>query len=183
MQETSIITSRLILAPLAEDDVVPFFEYRSDPSVCRFQSFEPRSVDDARQFIEASSSAGGSVDAWRQLGIRLRGSGALVGDLGFRFSRQQPHRAEIGVTVAPDHQGQRIATEAVAGLLGHLFGSFGMHRVFASVDPRNEASMAMLQRVGMRPEAHFRQSLWFKGEWADDVVFAILRSEWESATA
>jgi RimJ/RimL family protein N-acetyltransferase len=52
------------------------------------------------------------------------------------------------------------------------------HRVFASVDPRNTASMALFEHLGMRPEAHFRQSLWFKGDWVDDVVFAILKSEW-----
>jgi RimJ/RimL family protein N-acetyltransferase len=38
--------------------------------------------------------------------------------------------------------------------------------------------MALLQAVGMRQEAHFRESLWFHGEWADDVVFAMLAGEW-----
>jgi RimJ/RimL family protein N-acetyltransferase len=33
----------------------------------------------------------------------------------------------------------------------------------------------------MRQEAHFRKSLWFKGEWVDDVVFAVLASEWKGA--
>ncbi|HEY5168805.1 MAG TPA: GNAT family protein [Thermoleophilia bacterium] len=181
MPEASILTSRLILRPLLEDDASRLFEYRSDPSVRRYQSFEPQSVEDARRFIEAGSWE--HSDVWHQLGIRVRSSGALVGDLGFRFSGEQPHQAEIGVTVAPEHQGQGIATEALAGLLAHLFGSLGTHRVFASVDPRNGPSMAMLQRVGMRQEGHFRQSLWFKGGWADDVVFAILSSEWEPATA
>jgi RimJ/RimL family protein N-acetyltransferase len=48
------------------------------------------------------------------------------------------------------------------------------------VDPRNEPSVALLKRVGMRQEAHFRESLWFKGEWVDDMVFGILGSEWKS---
>ena len=43
---------------------------------------------------------------------------------------------------------------------------------------RYQPSVALLERVGMRKEAHFRKSIWFKGEWADDMVFAILASEW-----
>jgi RimJ/RimL family protein N-acetyltransferase len=45
------------------------------------------------------------------------------------------------------------------------------------VDPRNERSLALLERVGMRREAHFVESLWFKGAWADDIVYAILQRE------
>jgi RimJ/RimL family protein N-acetyltransferase len=50
---------------------------------------------------------------------------------------------------------------------------------FASVDPRNQPSVALLEKVGMRQEAHFRQSLFWRGEWVDDIVFAMLRSEWQ----
>jgi RimJ/RimL family protein N-acetyltransferase len=53
------------------------------------------------------------------------------------------------------------------------------HRVFASVDPRNAPSMKLLERVGMRKEAHFVRGLWFRNEWVDDVVFAILSDEWK----
>ena len=51
------------------------------------------------------------------------------------------------------------------------------------MDPRNEPSVALLERVGMRKEAHFRKSLWFKGEWVDDMVLAILKSEWTGGKA
>jgi RimJ/RimL family protein N-acetyltransferase len=67
----------------------------------------------------------------------------------------------------------------VVALLDYLFTVLNKHRVFASVDPRNEASMALLRSVGMRQEAHFRQSLFWKGEWVDDVVLGLLRSEWK----
>lgn len=60
----------------------------------------------------------------------------------------------------------------------YIFGTLGKHRVYGSVDPRNTASMALLERVGLRKEAHHRQSLWFKGEWADDVIYATLADEW-----
>ncbi len=87
-------------------------------------------------------------------------------------------QVEIGFTLAPAAQGRGLGAEAVIGVLDFLFARLGKHRAFASVDPRNEPSLRLLQRVGMRQEAHFRRSLLFKGEWADDLVFAVLRSEW-----
>ena len=64
-------------------------------------------------------------------------------------------------------------------MVDELFHRLGLHRICASLDARNEASAALLRRLGMRQEAHFRQNEMFKGEWGDVLVFAILRNEWE----
>jgi RimJ/RimL family protein N-acetyltransferase len=174
--DDDILTPRLVLSPLTPEDAPALLAYRADPVVARFQLFEPRTLDDALAFIAAASVA----DAlWRSLGVRLRKSGKLAGDVGFRLVPEDASTAEIGVTIAPGHQRQGLAAEAVAALLGMLFEDLRVHRVYASVDPRNEASLRLFERIGMRREAHFRESLWFKGEWADDVVFAMLRREWE----
>jgi RimJ/RimL family protein N-acetyltransferase len=101
-----------------------------------------------------------------------------VGDLGFRLSGDPSPQAELGVTLAPQHQGCGFALEAVRAVLGYLFAELGVHRACASIDPRNAPSLALFERVGMRQEGRLRQSVWFKGEWADDVVFAVLKSEW-----
>ncbi|MCP4605408.1 MAG: GNAT family N-acetyltransferase [Proteobacteria bacterium] len=175
-----MITERLSLSPFLSSDAKALFKYRSDPEVCRYQSFEPGSFDDAKRLIkDIQSVAFDTPDTWFQFAIRLRESGLLIGDLGVHFMDEGSCQVEIGFTVAPEHQGRGVGTEAVTGLLDHLFGSLGKHRVFASVDPRNEPSMALLKRVGMRQEAYFRESLWFKGEWVDDIVFGILESEWK----
>ena len=85
---------------------------------------------------------------------------------------------EVGITLTRAYQGQGYATEAVEGVLDWLFVSLGKHRIHARVDPRNEASIALLERVGMRKEGHLRESVWTKGEWADDMIYAILGKEW-----
>jgi RimJ/RimL family protein N-acetyltransferase len=170
-----IVTARFTLAPLTVDRAAQLFAYRSDPEVSRFQSFEPETLDDARKFIQSAMT---DCPSWQQLGIHPREGGRLLGDVGFRVLPEEPRQVEIGITVAPEHQRRGIGTEAVRGVLDYLFGSLSMHRAFASVDPRNTASIGLFESLGMRQEAHFRQSLWFRGEWVDDVVFAILRSEW-----
>lgn len=184
MPDTIIETRRITLSRLRSGDAREMFAYRSDPDVRRYQSWEPVSVDEVSTFIGGLASVVfDTPGTWFQFGVRLRGSGELVGDFGVHFPVDEPFQAEVGVTVAPSHQGRGLATEALSGMLSHLFGPAGKHRVFASVDPRNHASMALMRKVGMREEAHFRESLWFKGEWADDLVFAVLASEWEGGPA
>ena len=63
----------------------------------------------------------------------------------------------------------------------HLaFDDLGLHRVFARVDARNTASARLAARLGMRQEAHLVENEWFKGEWTDELDFALLSREWPS---
>ena len=179
MTAVRIRTERLQLTPLGVGDARAVFSYRSDPEVCRYQTWEPGSLDDVERFIAGMDGVEfDTPGTWFQLGIRLRDPGPLVGDLGVRVPADEPRQAEIGFTIAPAYQRRGIGIEAVEGLLGYLFERAGKHRVFASADPRNAASVKLLRRVGMRQEAHFRESLFLGGEWVDDVVFALLESEW-----
>lgn len=174
----TLVTERLLLAPLEEGDAPRLLEYRAG---CPFQEWSPTTVQDARLFIEIASGLPlATPGLWSQLGLRLRDSGLLIGDVGVRASADEPRQAELGITLAPEHQGRGFAREALMAVLDHLFCALGLHRVYASVDPRNDRSIALFERLGMRREAHFRESLWFQGEWADDVVFALLESEWKA---
>jgi putative acetyltransferase len=162
-------TARLVLSTLTPDDAEPLFAYRSDPEVQRYQYFEPKSVDDALAFIAAEDD---DLPEWHQLGIRLRESAELIGDVGFKLSPNDSGRAELGVTLAPAFQRHGFATEAVTALVGHLSGDRDVRQVFVSIDPRNTASSDLFKRLGFRMEALLRGSLWFKGEWVDDAIYA-----------
>jgi RimJ/RimL family protein N-acetyltransferase len=180
----NILTGRLRIDDLTPDDAPALFNYRSHPKVARFQAWLPASVEDARAFIARNAAAPfGRNGSWYQLAVRSAVTGELLGDLGVNFVASDGHQVEIGFTIAPAHQRQGLGTLAVTALLDHLFTVLKKHRVFASVDPRNRASRALLRRVGMRKEAHFRQSLLWKGEWVDDVVFGLLRSEWNARSS
>ena len=181
MAEAIIRTERLRLTPLAASDAPAMFEYRSDPEIYRYQTFEPGSLKDVEEFIGSlQSNTFDTAGNWFQFGIRLQESGRLIGDFGTHFNSDDPRQVEIGFTVSPAYQNRGYGAEAVMGVLDFLFGPLRKHRVYASVDPRNESCVALLRRVGMRQEAHFLKSLWFKGAWVDDLVFGILESEWNS---
>ena len=177
-----LITSRLVLRRLAAADAESVFCYRSDPEVSRYQTWEPRDSCDVLSFIDRMSVDDPLVaGAWFQVGIVLIETGELIGDCGLHPRADDRRQVEVGVTVAPVYQGRGLALEALDALLGFLFTASDTHRVFCSVDPRNVACVRLMERVGMRKEAHHVQSLWVRTEWTDDLVFAILRKEWRKA--
>jgi aminoglycoside 6'-N-acetyltransferase len=67
-------------------------------------------------------------------------------------------------------------------MIDAAFGEIGLHRVYAELDPRNEASVALCLRLGMRHEAHFVEHMWSKGEWTDTGIYAVLEREWTART-
>ena len=114
---------------------------------------------------------------WFQFAVVLRPGGQLIGDCAAIPRADDPRQCEIGFTIAPGYQGHGYATEAVRLLVGYLFTARGKHRITAFCDARNTASAALLERVGFRREGHLRQSTWAKGEWTDDLLYALLRDE------
>ena len=179
-----LATARLLLDALRAEDAPALFAYRADPQVARFQGWRPVDVADAARFIERQ--VGATLDppnGWFQWAIRLRAADDLIGDLGIHLPSDPHGSVEFGISIAPSQQGNGYAVEALRAVLALAFDTLGRHRVHASVDPRNLASMAMLRSLGLRQEAHHRQSLWLRGEWVDDVVFALLADEWAALCA
>jgi ribosomal-protein-alanine N-acetyltransferase len=174
-----ITTQRLVLRRFMGKDAAAFCAYRNDPEVARYQGWEGCSEAEARVFAgKHGTQPFGAPGEWLQIAIVLKESDELIGDCAVRVHPQDVRQATIGVTFARIHHGQGFANEALSGLLDCLFGSAGLHRVVADTDPRNKASRSLLERLGMRREGHLKQSLWFKGEWADEYLYAILREEW-----
>lgn len=180
--ELRLLSPRLLLRPLRRPDVERVVAYRSDPLVARYQSWDvPYTVSQAHSLLEeARHLPVGTRGVWCQLGLELRSTRELVGDIGFRVLADDTAQAEIGFTLAIAHQGQGYASEAALRLLRYMFEDLELHRVRAMCAAENEASARLLKRVGMRLEGHCKQASFFKGKWTDDLWFAQLRQEWQS---
>ena len=95
--------------------------------------------------------------------------------------RSELHRqGEIGFVLHPDHHGQGYAGEAACAMLRLGFEELGLHRIVGRCEPRNEASARLLERLGMRREAHLIENEWVKGEWQSELVYAMLDREWRA---
>ncbi|HKC26930.1 MAG TPA: GNAT family N-acetyltransferase [Jatrophihabitans sp.] len=180
-----IVTERLLLRPLdPATDVEAVYAYQSRPDVCRHIPYQPRTREQVTERLadpERTSSTIENEGDVISLAVVVRETGELVGDV-ILFYRSAEHRAgEIGYVLNPNFHGNGYATEASRALLGLAFGGLGLHRVIARIDARNDASAAVLRRLGMRQEAVLIENEWFKGEWTTEIDFAILAHEWNAA--
>ena len=174
-----LFTPLLVLRRFNENDLPAFHAYRNDPNLARFQSWEAFNLTEAAAFIREHQARGAGLPGqWLQIAIALRETDALIGDCAFKLHTDDARQATIGVTLAQKYHRHGYAVEAMTCLLNHLFDTMNLHRVVADTDPENAASWKLLERLGLRREGHLKQSLWFKGRWADEYLYAIQRDEW-----
>ena len=173
-------TARLTLRPFEARDLDDLFAYRSLPDVARYL-YGPATDRAGAQELLARWMAGSNMT---QAGERLvlavtpRGGQRVMGEVMLMWRSQEHQQAELGYAFHPDFHGQGFAYEAAAAMLGLGFREFNFHRIYARCDARNIGSYKLMQRLGMRREAHFIQNELFKGEWSDELYYAILQAEW-----
>ena len=157
--------------------------YHSLEEVARYQYWGPRSRDEVAAEVSKWAQDDGPPEAPNSIvfAVTLKDTGALIGDMVLLFRDREARQGEIGFSFNPAYQRRGYATEAATAMLGIGFGSFNLHRIFGRCDARNEASWRLLQRLGMRREAHFREHALFKGEWDEEYYYALLARDWAGA--
>jgi RimJ/RimL family protein N-acetyltransferase len=175
-----IRTARLTLRPCGRGDLDALYDIQSRPDVTRYLLFDARTREQVRVVLEQRIRAVGLERDALNLAVVLSETGEFIGDVVL-FLRSREHRqGEIGYVFHPDHGGHGYATEAARVLLGLGFENYGLHRIVGRLDARNTPSARVLERLGMRREAHLVQNEFVKGEWSDEVVYAMLGHEWRA---
>lgn len=174
-----IETDRIKLRPIENKDNEQVFNYRSDAETNKYQGFIPKELKETDEFIARNPAEFNLPKTWFQLVIIKKDSNEIIGDLGVHFIGADGFQCELGCTISKTHQRMGFATEAMKITIDYLFNSLNKHRIMGSVDPKNGSSIRLLERLNFRKEAHFRESLLIDGEWADDIVYGLLKSEWK----
>jgi RimJ/RimL family protein N-acetyltransferase len=180
-----IETARLRLRPFEAGDLEALHAIQSREDVARYLYWGPRSLDEVRDAL-ADRMQMTVLEAEGQtlvLAAVLRDSGELVGDVNLRWLSEAHRQGEVGYVFHPDHHGHGYAVEATAEVLRLGFEELALHRIVARCDGRNVASTRLMERLGMRREAHLRENELVKGVWTDELVFALLAREWRAARA
>jgi RimJ/RimL family protein N-acetyltransferase len=152
------------------------FSYRSDPAIYRYHTFRPKKIDEVEDFIRRCSKNINVEGTWFQLGVYYENK--LIGDIGLHFLEPKNTLVEIGYTISKNEQRRGFGKESVLGALRYLFEKLEKHRVIASLDPGNEASIRLLEKIGFRKEGYFRKSVLIENTWEDNIVYALLEDEW-----
>ncbi len=173
-----LTTGRLTLRLYRPEDLEPSLGYYGDPEVARYLLEDAWTADVAEAKIAKRIARSGIRGPGSALALVVEHEGVVVGDVALWTTGDTVSRGEVGWVFHPDHTGQGFATEAVRALLGLAFDYYGMHRVVAQLDARNERSARLCERLGMTREGHLRQDWWSKGEWTDTLVYGMLAEEW-----
>ena len=176
-------SDRLLLRAYADRDFDALYAMRSNAAVARYLYWSPQTPDEVRETLERKKAgtalrAEGDVLA---LAAEHRDTGAVVADVILHWVSREHALGEIGYITHPEHAGRGYATEACRPLLGIAFETLGLHRVIGRLEARNGASARVLEKLGMRLEAHLVENEWVKGEWQSELVYAILEREWRQA--
>lgn len=176
-----IATERLVLRDFVESDWSAVHKYGSDTEVSQFMPWGPNTEGDTRAFIERSLAAQREKPRTAyELAVTLVDTGELVGGCGIRVSSASDRGADMGYCLRRDCWGRGLGTEASRAIVRFGFETLGMHRIVATCDVRNRASARVLEKTGMRREAHYQEDSLIRGEWRDSYLYAILEREWRA---
>ena len=177
-----LLTERLALRPFQDDDLDAFHAIQRRPDVVRYLYWEPQTREQSREMLgrrKLQTSIDREGDGLH-LAADLRSSGELVGHFSLNWSSVEHGQGELGFVVDPDHHGHGYATEGGGLMLRLGFEELGLHRIIGRCDARNTASARVMERLGMRREAHLLDNEFVKGEWTSEFAYAILEREWRA---
>jgi RimJ/RimL family protein N-acetyltransferase len=178
-----IETRRLLIRLYEEKDLEDIFEYSgtSDFWLMRTLSWQP-TRESVKKFWEARRYLDPSMEFDQlDLVIEWKEKSKVIGNIGIGISRVNENKqGMIGWLLGSKFQGQGFASEAARSLLFFSFDKLGLHRISASTSRDNIRSWLLMERIGMRREAHFKQSEFVNGEWQDEFIYAVLAEEWHS---
>lgn len=162
------------------DDGAQLHEYLSLLETVRFEPYGTKTL--AECGVLAAERA---IDG-RFWAVCLQ-DGRLIGNLYLALDVPEEWRTwGLGYVMHPGFWNHGYATEAATALLDHCFGKLGAHRVVASCDPNNARSWKLMERLGMRREAHMLRNVSFRNDangnavWTDSYQYAVLDSEWRA---
>ncbi|MFF0268903.1 GNAT family N-acetyltransferase [Kribbella sp. NPDC004536] len=175
-----IETDRLILRRYVENDYDDLLKLQSNPDVTRFLLYDVRTPEQVREALNGRL-ADVPLDSDGQaltVAVILRDTGQHLGEVTLFLTSTEQRTGELGYVFHPESHGHGYAAEASVELLRLGFEELGLHRIIARLDARNDGSVKLLNRLGLRQEAHFVKNEYLKGEWTDELVFAMLFDEW-----
>ena len=161
------------------EDLADLHEIYADPEVCQYEFFDCWIEEAVEGFIASQSNVRpGDPGVPLVLIVEHRLEEKVIGNCQITINSVEDRQGEIGFAFNSRFLGRGLATKAVREALGYGFLRLSLHRIIAAVDARNERSWKLMERLGMRREAHFLHDNLSKGQWVDDFVYAMLEDEW-----
>ena len=153
----------------------------SDADVVRFMSIPQLTSEAATLKFLAQIHNGFRAGTLYQWGIELEQR--IVGTCTLADIDRTNQRAEIGFALARELWGRGLILRALPSVFQFAFERLDLRRIEADADPRNAASIRVLERLGFQREGLLRERYIQLGEVQDAMFFGLLRRDWDARTA
>jgi [ribosomal protein S5]-alanine N-acetyltransferase len=168
-------TTRLILRPFSIQDANSHFDYSGDDEWGRFQGLiQPYTRQEADRFLAGLLLRDPQVQpTWA-----MTMGGTVIGIVSLKFEGEC-RIAVLGYGVHRKLWGQGLCVEAAGAAIGQAFERCGpLRRIRAHTDARNTGSIRVLQKLNFTREGTLRANGFFGGEFVDEAIFGLMRTEW-----
>ncbi|WP_404390395.1 GNAT family N-acetyltransferase [Pseudoalteromonas phenolica] len=175
MKETTLITERLILAPLNESDKALFIELCMDPEVME-HCYDPSTLEEAEASFKAFSQPWDSNGHdWLCFGITETSSNEKVGNISVKVLSHTDRIGEVGFLLSPRKQGKGFAFEALKRIHEFAFEVLHLNKLVAFCSTQNLSSIKLLEKSGFEQTKLLKDSVVIKGKSVDDFQFELRR--------
>ncbi len=176
-----IRTERILLREFRENDLCDVHTYAAQAEVCRFMDWGPNTEGETPAFMAFKLA---EQARWPRdevtLAVEHLADGRVIGSVRLAVGDRPNLTGDFGYTFNSAYWRRGLATEAARALIAAGFGPLGLHRLWAECDVDNRGSWGVMEKLGMRREAMFRQGRLIKGVWRDRYPYALLADEWIS---
>jgi RimJ/RimL family protein N-acetyltransferase len=171
-------TGRLILRRYRDEDVCDIVEFGSDPSVAvHLNGFPESTVEGVKKYIKVQQTyQPGEFGKCFDLAVELKAENKVIGLISLICHEHS--QGEIGFALGDSYQRKGLASEAVRAAMSFGFDVLCLQRIYAQTERQNLAAWMLMERLGMRREAHFRHYRRRDGEWRDTYIYALILDEW-----
>ncbi|MCP8883481.1 GNAT family N-acetyltransferase [Devosia sp. XJ19-1] len=173
-------TAHLLLRPFERGDVDAVSRYHTLPAVQRYIERPTRYDEDVAAAIAVMRKQVGLQRPGETLTLAMvrKGDHRLIGQVSLKWSDATASQGEVRFAIDPAQSGKGYLTEALTALIDLAFDHFRIHRIMVRCDGRSHHSVKLMQKLGFRLEAHYREHALFQGEWDEELHFAVLDREW-----
>jgi [ribosomal protein S5]-alanine N-acetyltransferase len=174
-----IRTERLLLRPFTQGDFDAVHAYANDDAVIRFMDWGPNTLEETQAALDRFSETNlRQTLADVNLAIHHVEVGTVIGSIRLSVNNETTRTGDFGYALASAYWRCGLGTEAARAMLRAGFEDLGLRRIWAECDTRNIGSWGIMQKLGMRREAHFWQDKRSRDGWRDSYLYAILADEW-----
>ena len=172
-------TDRLILRLHTKEDADDILELKSDPDVMKYMDQHP--PKDKEEVLKSIKEIRNDFKDKKGINwtLKLKDSIETIGYMCFWRIDHSNHRLEMGYALKKQYWNKGIASEAAMAVIDFAFEKLKAHSIMANINPKNKSSEVLLQKLGFKQEAYFRENYHFDSQFLDSAIFCLLKSDWK----